>query len=242
MRKVPIRAKRTKGPSTPNFDKVDHLLEIGTGASIVFPHDRVIDQHGGIGVKMSFVCDLLENIERLKKHEARAFYQGMDLYINVDVFFSLIENIDVYVFELYSILDYFAVELSEIFELKVERKGKEEQVEYFTGLIDAKNLQASIKAMVKTLVSQPWFDYFHRLRNRVTHRTLVDLPGLARYENGKIVDFQYPFLPDNPDEVSLTCSKKYDVVGESKKWLEGIFSFVNDVCGILLSLFEAPAP
>jgi hypothetical protein len=240
-RKVPILAKRTKGPPTPNFGKVSDLLETGTLTSIVFQRERVIDQHGGVGIKMSFVCDLLESIDMLQKHEAKAYCEGGDLYINADIFFGLLRNIDVYVFELYSILDYLAVELSEIFGLKVERRGQEKQVEYFMELQDAKNLGLGINKMVEALIRQPWFDYFHRLRNRVTHRTPVNFLGQAKFEGGKFVDFQYPFLPDNPEEVTMTFDKKLEVLGESKKWLESIFSFVDDVSRALLSLFKTPA-
>ncbi len=234
-------ATRTKGPPTPNFGKLSNLLETRTSTSIAFDRERVSDQHGGIGIKMSFVCDVLENIEKLQKHEARAFYEGENLYINADIFFGLIENIDIYVFELYSILDYLAVELSEIFDLKVKKRGEEKQVGYFMELLDAKTLRLDIKEMVEALVRQSWFDYFHRMRNRVTHRTPVNFVGQARYENGKFVDFQYPFLPDNPDEFTLTFDEKLEVLGESKKWLEGIFSFVNGVSEVLLTLFQ-PLP
>lgn len=238
VRKVPVHFERTKGPPTPNFRRVSHLLELGTSTTLIFPREQVIDQHGGIGIKMSFVCDLLENIETLQKHEAKASYQGKNLFINTDVLLELIRNLDVYVFELYSILDYLAVELSEVFGLKVKRRGKEKQVEYFMELVDTENLQIDIRRMVEALIGQPWFDYFHRLRNRVTHRIPLNFAGHARYKNGKYVDFQYPFLPDNPDDIASTFTKELKVLDESKKWLESIFGFINDVSGSLLSLFQ----
>lgn len=237
-RKVAISSTRTKGPPTPNFGKVADLLEKNATTTIVFSKERASDQHGGIGIKMSFVCDLLEAIENLQKHEGKAIVQGENLYINADIFFGLVNTIDVYVFELYSILDYLAVELSEIFGLKVIRREKEKAVEYFIELIDVKSLQFGIGSLVKELIAESWFDYFHQLRNRVAHKTPVNFTGLVRHKDGKFVDFQYPFLPDNPKDIELTFKKELNVLDESRRWLEGIFSFVDKVSEALLTLFQ----
>lgn len=243
-RKISIATKRVKGPPTPNFGKVSHLLEIDATTTVKFDKETVRDQHGGIGIKMAFVCDLLEVIESLAKHEKKAFSEGSTLFINSDVFFGLILNLDVFLFELYSILDYLAVELTEIFGLKVKRRdGRLRGVEYFTELKDAANMNLAIKKMVDTLTCEPWFKYFHRLRNRVTHRMLVDLPGLATYEKDKIIKFDYPFLPDNPDKVTLTFDLRRSLADEPKTWMNGVFGFVDNVCGVLLStLFKSPTP
>ena len=237
-RKVPILSKRVKGPVTPNFSKVSHMLEGSTKTAFAFDKEKVSDQHGGIGIKMSFVCDILENIESLYTHEKKAFYEGMTLFINQEVFFGLILNLDIFVFELYSILDYLAVELSEIFELKVRKRGVLKDVENFMELKNAEGLNPSMKQMVNALIKQPWFDYFHRLRNRVTHRMPVNFLAHVKYENGKIVKFEYPFLPDNPDKITSTFDLKLNLVNEPKKWIEGIFGFVDGVCGALISLLN----
>lgn len=203
-----------------------------------FSKERASEQHGGIGIKMSFVCDLLENIEKLQAHEEKAVIQEDNLYINIDVFFGLIRVLDVYVFELYTILDYLAVELSDIFDLKIKKHGREKDVGYFMELIDAENLREDIRNLIKDLIKESWFDYFHRLRNRVTHRTPINFPAILTFQEGKYTSFQYPLLPDNPDEITLTFSEKREVLAESKKWLECIFAFVDDVSKTLLSLFQ----
>jgi len=214
------------------------MLEGSTKAAFAFDKEKVRDQHGGIGMKMSFVSDILENIENLDKHEKKAFYEGMTLFINQEVFFGLIFNLDVFVFELYSILDYLAVELSEIFGLKVKKRDSLKDVETFIELKDAEGLDASLKQMVNALIRQPWFDYFHRLRNRVTHRMPVNLLAHVKYENGKIVKFEYPFLPDNPDKITSTFDLQLSLVSEPKKWIEGVFGFVDNVCEALISLLN----
>jgi len=239
VRKVPVFSKRVKGPLTPNFSKVSQMLKATTTTSVAFDKEKVSDQHGGIGMKMSFVCDIFENIENLSKHENKVFYEEMTLFMNKDVFFGLVFNLDILVFELYSILDYLAVELSEIFGLKIGKRGVLKAVESFMELKNAEGLNPSMKQMADALIRQPWFDYFHRLRNRVTHRMPVNFLAYARYENGKIVKFEYPLLPDNPDRITSTSDLKLNLVSEPKKWIEGIFSFVDDVCGALIFLLNA---
>ena len=242
-RRLPILATRTKGPSTPNFRKFYELLESGAQTSIAFDRDRISDQHGGVGIAMAFVVDLLEQIEGLSKHDARAVVDGQNVYINQEIFFLLIRTVDVYAIELYSILDYLAVELAEIFRLEYERCGEKKEVEYFFELLKVKSLPFGLKAIVQALIKEPWFTYFHDLRGRVTHRAPVHFVGLGRRdENGDFINFRYPFLPDNPKEITLTFSQRLDVLDESKKWLGGIFDFVERVCGTLLTLFQTSPP
>jgi hypothetical protein len=57
-RKVPILSKRVKDPVTPNFSKVSHMFESSTKTAFAFDKEKVSDQHGGIGMKMSFTSNL----------------------------------------------------------------------------------------------------------------------------------------------------------------------------------------
>lgn len=239
MRKIAIMTTRVKGPPTPNFGKFSHILEGDASLAIAFDREKLRDQHGGIGIKMAFVCDLLETIEQLDRHESKVFHKDMDVFINQDIFFALVLNLDVFLFELYSILDYLAVELAEIFGLKVRRRGELKDVDSFVELKKAENLHADLKQMVDVLMSQAWFDYFHRLRNRIAHRTPINLVAHAKYEGGKIMKVEYPFLPDNPDEIVSTFTSELSLVGEPKKWLEGIFAFVDNICGVLMTLVKS---
>ena len=61
-------ATRLKGPPTPNFGKFSHILESDRSLAIELDREQLRDQHGGIGIKMAFVCDLLETIEQLDRH------------------------------------------------------------------------------------------------------------------------------------------------------------------------------
>jgi hypothetical protein len=242
VRKVSVTFKREKGPPTPKFGKFSHMLNNKSLSKGMFDLGKADDQHGGVGIKMAFVCEVLETLQRIEQMENKnkIFSDGTTIYINQGVFYGTIFNLDIIVFELYSLLDYFAVELAQIFGLKVTRKGHLKDVEYFIELKDLEGLNSRIAQKVDSLIKQEWFDYFHRLRNRVTHRLPISLGSVVRKQDYKIASIEFPFLPDNPDEVMSDFKRRLDPANEAKKWLEGIFNFIDDVCGELIILFGKP--
>lgn len=239
VRKVAVSTKREKGPPTPNFGKFSQMLNDKSLPKNTFDLEKVDDQHGGVGMKMVFVSEVLETLQKLEQlgSKDKIFSDGTIIYMNKGVFFGIIFNLDIIVFELYSVLDYFAVELTQIFGLRVKKKNHLKEVEYFSELKNSKGLDPRIAQKVDSLIKQEWFDYFHSLRNRVTHRLPINLGSLVREQDYKIASIEFPFLPDNPDEVMSPFERKLDPANEAKKWLEGIFSFIDDVCGELILLF-----
>jgi hypothetical protein len=192
------------------------------------PIDResVILEHGGIGIKMNFVCDIVEELQRVGS-ELKTWHKDRIVYMTKNEFYDFIFELDIYIFEMYSILDYFALELKEVFNLT--------KVKYFTDLERAVGLDAGIKRKVIDLVRQDWFKFFHKMRIRVVHRLPISLLGLVHDD---VVEF--PFLPDEPLEPKSLSKNKLEPLKESKKWLEGIFSFVDEVCFDLgKELFDA---
>src|SRR3972149_1682649 len=117
VRKVAVDTKREKGPPTPNFGKFSQMLNDKSLPKTTFDLEKVDDQHGGVGMKMAFVSEVLETLQKLEQRDSKdkIFSDGTIIYINQGVFFGIIFNLDVIVFELYSVLDYFAVELTQIF-------------------------------------------------------------------------------------------------------------------------------
>ena len=69
-----------------------------------FDLEKVDDQHGGVGIKMAFVSEVLETLQKLEQRDSKdkIFSDGTIIYINQGVFFGIIFNLDVIVFELYS--------------------------------------------------------------------------------------------------------------------------------------------
>lgn len=217
----PILYERKKGPQTPNFRKLSGMLRDGTPTKIPIDRERVMLCHGGIGIKMIFVCDIMEKIQQLSG-EIKTWRDGNFLYIkDKELFYDLIFNLDIFIFELYSVLDYLALEIAEILKSRV----KKNKIKYFTDLKNALSLDPKIKLQVDNFQGQPWFKYFHKMRIRVVHMLPVNLMFLLY---GKAVEF--PFFPDDPRHVRSTCIQKYDPSTECKKWLEEVFDFIDNMC------------
>jgi hypothetical protein len=99
-------------------------------------------------------------------------------------------------------------------------------------------LNHEIRNAVDHLEKQPWFTYFHAIRTRITHR--MPISPQARFTIAKDIarQFHFCYLPDDPKVPYPTFEKKIDIVCESKKWLEGVLGFTEDVCKVLIDLMS----
>jgi hypothetical protein len=219
--------KRDKGPQTPNFRKLSKLLHSDTAIKKPVNRGNIILKHGGVGIKMNFVCDILEKLRRLVG-EVKAWRDGKVVYIKKKEYYDFIFNLDIFIFELYSTLDYFALEIAEILKLRKKMKDKMVNIRYFTDLKRAVNLDQKIRQKLNIFEKQLWFNYFHNMRIRVVHRLPVSLMSLLYGET-----IEFPFLPDDPLNVQSVSQKKLDPLVECKKWLEGVFDFIDTICGDL---------
>lgn len=229
-----ITYKRSKGPQTPNFRKMSVMLA-KLPTKIPIDTKMVIEQHGAVGIKMCFVCDVIERLKVLSD-EVKAWHDGKGwIHTKKKEFYDFIFNLDIYIFELYSILDYFALELGHILKLQKKRRGKMIDIEYFTDLKIARGYSQNtltVKRKAQNLEGQPWFKYFHDMRNRIVHRLPISLGGLIPLPlHDKYIEF--PILPDNPQNRNTTYIRKLVPLVNCEKWLKEIFSFVDDVCADL---------
>lgn len=229
-----ITYKRSKGPSTPKFRKMAIMLD-KMPTKIPIDRKKVIREHGAVGIKMLFVCDIIEKLQLLS-NETKAWHNEKGIvYTKKREFYDFLFNLDVFIFELYSILDYFALEVGHILKLQKKKKRRMVNIEYFTDLKRAQGFSQNtlaIKGKAQDLEDQPWFEYFHDMRNRIVHRLPVSLGGLIPLPlQGKYIDF--PFLPDKPKNQKTTYTQKLVPLANCKKWLQGIFSFADDVCSDL---------
>jgi hypothetical protein len=186
--------------------------------------EKMISKHGGVGIKMNFACDIFEKLEQLSD-DVKAWRDGNSTFTKEKEYYNYIFNLDIFIFELYSILEYFALDMGEILKLKKKLKNKTVEIEYFTDLHKALNLDPKIRQKVNVFERQSWFKYFHEMRNRITHRMPISLRALVY---GKTIEF--PFLPDDPLDPQSVSLKKLDPLTECKKWLEGVFKFIDDIC------------
>lgn len=227
MIQFPIFYKRDKGPKTPNFRKLSTMLHGNTPTKIPINRKDTVLKHGGVGIKMQFVCDIFEKVQTISG-EIKAWRNGTVVYITKKEFYDFIFNLDIYIFELYSILDYFALEMEEILKLRKKEKNRIVAIKYFTDLKKAVNLNPKMKQKVNIFVKQPWFKYFHKMRNRITHRLPISLRALLY---GKTIEF--PFLPDEPLIPQSVSQRKLVPLTECEKWLKGVFNFIDNMCSDL---------
>lgn len=65
MIQFPIIHERHKGPQTPNFRKLPVMLDDKIPTKIPIDRKSVILKHGGVGIKMNYACDIIEELQRL---------------------------------------------------------------------------------------------------------------------------------------------------------------------------------
>ena len=198
--------------------------------------DKIVNQHGGVGIKMISAYRILEALQQVNSH-VKAWRNGEVVYITKQEFLDLIINLQIFLFELYAILDYFAAEMALILKLK-KRKTVFIDPEWtsFTEVRQAINFKKKVEQKIKDLEKKPWFKYFHTMRNRVTHILPISLGALVIVGENTI---EFPFLPDEPLERKPTFYEKRNPLTECGKWLEGVFAFVDDVsCDLGEELFD----
>jgi len=201
--------------------------------------DKIVNQHGGVGIKMISAYCILEALQQASGH-VKAWRNGEVAYITKHEFRDLIINLQIFLFELYSILDYFAAEMALILKLKKRKKRKTVFIDpertSLTEVRQAINFKNKVERKIEDLEKKPWFKYFHTMRNRVTHKLPISLGALVIVGENTI---EFPFLPDEPLERKPTFYEKRNPLTGCEKWLEGVFAFVDDVsCDLGKELFD----
>lgn len=227
MIQFPIFYKRDKGPKTPNFRKLSVMFHDKAPTKIPINRKIVTDRHGGVGIKMNFVCDIMEKLERIKS-EVEIWRKGKVVYIRKKELYDLTFNLDIYIFELYSLLDLFSLEIATILKSRKKVKNNMRDIKYFMDLKEAIGLSSETKQKVDCFMKQHWFKYFHKMRIRIVHRLPIGLMALLYGET-----IEFPFFSDEPLNPKSVSKKKIEPLTECKKWLEEVFGFVDDVCGDL---------
>jgi len=131
--------------------------------------------------------------------------------------FPALREIDNIIFELGSILDFFAREINISYKLGLSIK----RVSFTLAVKECKKILPE-EDITKTLCDFSESDlhqYFRAMRNRITHR----LPFVIRGMNDQI------FFPDNPnnDAAIPAIEKEIDFCDTCRKWLYGILTFVD---------------
>ena len=82
----------------------------------------------------------------------------------------------------------------------------------------------TIKNVIGEMLNSEWFDYFHKLRIRITHRLAIVLSS----RNNEF------FFPDNPlSTFPKNNLKKIKVIPNCQLWLEKSLTYVDEISGFL---------
>ena len=169
-----------------------------------------------IFLKSEFAKKSSRIIEDCYKKYARILEDGQTL-IKPREFFPAMREIDSLLFELSSILDFFAREINITLKLGIPLKKIT-----FNNVVTICRKEHPEKPITKVLIE--FFDsdiyrFFRGMRNRITHR----LPFLLKGKDNII------FFPDDPesDDVIPQTEQQIDIVKTCKEWLYEILTFVD---------------
>lgn len=152
--------------------------------------------------------------------------------IKPDLFFPAWREVDNLIFELGSILDFFAREINILYKLDIPLRSVS-----FSRVVEKCESQRSDEKITTTLTgfhNSELHKYFREMRNRVTHR----LPFVLKGMNNQI------YFPDDPndDEVSPKTDAKIDIYHTCRDWLYGILDFIDNTSVLVLSTLGKITP
>ena len=139
-------------------------------------------------------------------------------------FLPAMKEIDLLIFELGSMLDFFAREIN--FAYKLDIRIKEISFGRLIHELRNNHTDLPITKHILDFSEDETYTYFKKMRNMITHR----LPFQFKSRDTKL------FFPDDPDsdEVRPTTEMKIDVCETCKKWLYEILFFVDQTSLVVL--------
>lgn len=178
--------------------------------------ERILLLNNAIFLKSEFAKQSLRIIQECYKKYGKLLEDGTYL-VNPLEFFPALREIDNIIFELGSILDFFAREIDIAFKLGIDLMNVG-----FGRVVGQCKQDLHTEPITKALIEfsdTDSYKYFRGMRNRVMHR----LPFVTQGTNDQI------FFPDDPDsdDVIPSTENKIDVCETCNLWLHEILSFVD---------------
>lgn len=179
---------------------------------------------GSVGIKIQFAEKSLTKLRDIKNKMGPFYPSHGKIQLFAPVFRDFLKEFDSFIFELYSVLDVFSWEIN----MTLGPWIKDPRRIYFSRVkneLKSKLPNDEITLCVDQLWKADWFQYFHDIRTRITHRVGIDLtsitPGTEMY------------LPDEPYTFPSTVSQRKEVLKEAGIWLDNLSSFIDEVTGLL---------
>lgn len=209
-----VRISHTN-PKTPFINFITHANFEPNKDELPEKRKRVLLLNKGIFLKSEFAKASFRIIKKCYKEYSTLDDEGFK--IRPIKFFPALREIDALIFELSSILDFFAREINTLLDLSIPLKKVN-----FSNMVSVcrkKYPNEQITIELNNFFNSESHRYFRGMRNRITHR----LPFVTK---GKLDQIFFPDDPDSDDVDPLT-EKNIDVLKACKKWLHDILLFVD---------------
>ena len=204
-------------PKTPIISNLQHASHAMVNGGEV-PEDikRILLLNNSIWLKSEFAKSSFRVIQECYSNYAQLLDDGNYL-VKPQELLPALKEINSLLFELGSILDFFAREINTVFNLGIDYRtiGFGRVVHICKKTIPDEN----ITELVTDFSSSEWYNYFRDMRNRITHR----LPFVMRGMNDQV------FFPDDPmsDDVGPSTEKQIDLIETCDLWLNSVLRFVD---------------
>lgn len=184
--------------------------------------DKIFHLNNSIFLKAEFAKTAFRTIQTCYERYGKEVEGGY--IVRPDLFFPAWREIDNLIFELGSILDFFAREINLAFDLEIPLRnvGFSKIVRTCRKNIPDEKITKSLTEFYESEVHK----YFREMRNRITHR----LPFVLKGMNDQI------YFPDDPDddEVFPKTDLMIDIYQTCRDWLFGILEFVDNSSVLVL--------
>ena len=207
-------------PKTPFIVFIDNAkYSVSDGDKLPKNVQRFRLLNSAIFLKSEFAKKSLRIIESCYEKSAQTLEDG-NIEIRPMEFFPALREIDSLIFELGSILDFFAREVNIVFTLGIGLRD----VGFGTVVkkLQEKHPHESITEALVRFDNSDCHQYFRKMRNRITHR----LPFVVRGKIGEKNRILFPDDPENDDVVPIT-KEDIDILETCKKWVYEILAFVD---------------
>jgi len=211
-------------PKLPQHVKVSEKLRAGEEFKKVVNRDLFILVHGSLGIKIQIVKTSMERLRQIADRMGPKIVDEKTIALNPREFPNFLKELDIFLFELYSVFDFFSREVDLVLGPWLNERSDFGRIKKE---LEIKMPQDEITKRTVQLWESDWFDYFRKLRNRITHRFGVVLSSFI-YPSSTIL-----YLPDSPNTYPSKIDKKLEVMPNCQLWLENSLSFMNEITGLL---------
>lgn len=202
-------------PETPSIDKMGRLVRLMMDEGVPLDLRYIILMNQGINLKAHWIKQSFQRLNECKNN----FCERIDadhIKLKPEAIIPISKELDMILFQLSSILDFFSREIDILFKLGY---GKHSSFNKIVNSCKKKNINDPLVIKLIELTKCDWYKYFRKMRNRITHRMPFNIQG----RRGEI------YLPLNPndDEIISPTVEKYEIIETSKTWIYEILEVVD---------------